>query len=99
MTKSQIKILTFAGVVSLILLISFTLIFSEKGFYVYIQAKEERDALKISLDSLRHLNDSLKAEIEELKTSEFKIEKVAREKYGMVKPGEKVYIIEKNKND
>jgi cell division protein FtsB len=36
----------------------------------------------------------LQREIDELKTSDKKVEKVAREKYGMVKEGEEIYKIQ-----
>ncbi|MBU2583810.1 MAG: septum formation initiator family protein [Bacteroidetes bacterium] len=95
MTAAQKKILISFGAISLLLLIAFTLIFTEKGFYSYYKMKNEKEQLQLEIDSLTRVNDSLKTEIELLQTSDEKIEKVAREKFGLVKPGEKIYKFEK----
>lgn len=95
MTVAQKKILISFGAISLLLLIAFTLIFTEKGFYSYYKMKNEKEQLQLEIDSLTRVNDSLKTEIELLQTSDEKIEKVAREKFGLVKPGEKIYKFEK----
>ncbi|MFW6276782.1 MAG: FtsB family cell division protein [Bacteroidota bacterium] len=42
------------------------------------------------------MHDSLKQRIKMLQKDTSEIERVAREKYGMVKPGEKVYILKEN---
>jgi len=94
-TAAQKKILISFGAISLLLLIAFTLIFTEKGFYSYYKMKNEKEQLQLEIDSLTRVNDSLKTEIELLQTSDEKIEKVAREKFGLVKPGEKIYKFEK----
>lgn len=95
MTAAQKKILISFGAISLLLLIAFTLIFTEKGFYSYYKMKNEKEQLQLEIDSLTRVNDSLKTEIELLQTSDEKVEKVAREKFGLVKPGEKIYKFEK----
>lgn len=94
MTNKQKKILLIFFVTAVALLIIFTLVFTEKGFYTNYKLNQEKEALKITLDSLKRINDSLRTEIELLKSDDFKIEKVAREKYGMVREGEKIYKIE-----
>jgi cell division protein FtsL len=94
-TSAQKKILISFGVISLLLLIAFTLIFTEKGFYTYYKMKNEKDRLQIEVDSLKRVNDSLRMEIKLLQTRDEKIEQVAREKFGLVKPGEKIYKFEK----
>ncbi len=95
MTLTQKKILISFGVVSLLLLIAFTLIFTEKGFYTYYKMKNEKERLLFEVDSLKRVNDSLRTEIDLLQTSDEKIEQVAREKFGLVKPGEKIYKFDK----
>jgi cell division protein FtsB len=47
---------------------------------------------QIEIETARR--DSLKAEIRKMKHDEYEIEKIAREKYGMIKPGEKVYYLD-----
>ncbi len=82
------------GIMAIVLLVAFTVTFTEKGFYAYYQLKAEKERLENQIDSLKKTNDSLRKEIKLLQNSDEKIEKVAREKYGMVKPGEKIYKFE-----
>ncbi|MCD5398026.1 septum formation initiator family protein [candidate division NPL-UPA2 bacterium] len=42
---------------------------------------------------LEKVNENLRAEIQALRKDHFHIEKVAREKLGLVRPGEIIYII------
>ena len=89
----KFKKLSYVIVFVVIILILLVLTFSDRGFYdnyVYLKKLNE---LQTTIDSLKRVNDSLAVEIELLRTSNDKIEKVAREKYGMIKPGEKVYRI------
>ncbi len=73
------------------LLLVFT--FNEQGFYTKYKLNKKLSDLEIQIDRLRKLNDSLAVENELLQKSLFKIEKVARERYGLIKPGEKVFKI------
>jgi len=91
--KSNFKKLSYVIAFVVIILFLLVLTFSDRGFYDnYIYRKKLKE-LQSQIDSLRKVNDSLTVEIELLKTSKEKIEKVARERYGMIKPGEKVYRI------
>jgi cell division protein FtsB len=69
------------------------LTFSNQGFYDYFLYRENLNELKATIDSLKKVNDSLSIEIKLLRSNPEKIEKVAREKYGLIKPGEKIYKI------
>jgi cell division protein FtsB len=51
----------------------------------------ERDELRIHLDSLRSVNDGLAARVDALENDPAALEQVAREEYGMVRPGELIY--------
>lgn len=54
-----------------------------------MENRELREKLKAEQDR----TIMLQKEIEDLKTSDRKIEKVAREKYNMVKDGEEIYKV------
>ena len=89
----KFKKLSYAIVFVVIILILLVLTFSDRGFYDNYVYRKKLNELQTTIDSLKRVNDSLTVEIELLRTSNDKIEKVAREKYGMIKPGEKVYRI------
>ena len=72
--------------------------FSNYGVYKRIKLNSEADDLKTEINSLNITHDSLMRRIKEAETDTFEIEKVARENYGLVKPGEKIFFIEKDTN-
>ena len=55
--------------------------------------ESEKEMLEGQLEAERKRSIELQKEVEELKTSDKKIESVAREKYGMTKEGEKIQRI------
>lgn len=57
-----------------------------------LRAQESRTIAAI--DSLKRLNDSLVVELQAIRTDPREQERVAREKYGMLRPGEFLYRIE-----
>lgn len=79
--------------VILILIIIYFAIFGSKGLINRTKLANENSKImeKIKADSL--ISIELKKEVEELQNSDEKLEKVAREKYGMVKEGEKIIKI------
>lgn len=81
--------------IGLIILLLFLLVltFSDQGFYDHYLYRKNLKDVQTTIDSLKRVNDSLSIEIELLKSNPEKIEKVAREKYGLIKPGEKIYKI------
>lgn len=81
-----IVILFFAGLISMAT-------FGNKGLIQRFKLESEKKNLEKQLEAEIKKSDDLQKEIDELKTSEDKIEKVAREKYGMTKDGEKSYKI------
>lgn len=76
-----------------IVLLSF-IVFNETGLIKYFKLKSKYSDLKYKTDSLKVNIDKLKSEIDSLKTNEGKIEKIAREKYNMKNPNEKVIKVE-----
>ena len=73
------------------------LIFNESGIVKYLKLKQQLDSLNVQISDVNNDNKHLQAEIDSLqKKVPAKIERVAREKYGMIRKGEKtIKIIEK----
>lgn len=72
------------------------LFFNEYGILRYLKLKDEISAIEKEISDADNQLQSLKAEIDSLKTSNVKIEKVAREKYNMLRKNEKVLKVEEN---
>ena len=60
------------------------------GILNITKLRDERQDLQSQIRAMERERDSLKLTIEKLKTDRREIERVAREEYGMAKPGEKV---------
>ena len=72
------------------------LFFNENGILKYMQLKNQLKDLDNEIKaSEEHLN-ALRAEIDSLKNSNVKIEKVARERYHMMLPDERVLKVKEN---
>jgi cell division protein FtsB len=71
--------------------------FNESGIFKYLKLRSEVNSLNEQIEKLQEQNKSLQAEIDSLQNKvPAKIEKVAREKYGMKRPGETpIQVIEK----
>ncbi len=72
------------------------LLFNENGFLKFLKMKNELQLLNEDIRKAEEKIESLGAEIDSLKTSKAKIEKVAREKFDMMKKNEKAFKIEEN---
>lgn len=68
-------------------------LFNERGLISWYKYSMERERIESELDSLHAVEDALRTEIENLKFAPEYLEKLAREKYGMAKKGEKVYKV------
>jgi cell division protein FtsB len=68
-------------------------IFGSKGFLTRMKLDSTRKQLEKQLQDETKKGEDLKKEINEINTSDKKIEKIAREKYGMTKDGEKIIKI------
>ena|SRR5258706_5907203 len=77
----------------LLLLILAYAVFGRKGLLQRVDLELENRELQNKLKAEQEKSLMLQKEIDELKTSDKKIEKVAREKYGMTKDGEEIYKI------
>lgn len=83
-----VYILAGAGVLALFLVLS---LFGEQGFIAVYKARQEKQYLIKEIDESKQMIDSLKLEIERLKSDTVYIERVAREKLGMARRNEKVF--------
>lgn len=54
-------------------------------------AEHQREVLQARLDSIERVNAALEARIDSLEHDPATLERVAREEYGMVRPGERLY--------
>jgi len=79
---------------SLLILAFMYLLFNENGIIKYIKDRQEIRKLEQEINDAEMRLHLLQLEIDSLKISKEKIEKVAREKYHMLKPTEKVLKVE-----
>ncbi len=79
--------------VAVVLLVALIFIAGDVGVWRLWTAQREMRDLQSKIADLESRNALLSAEIERLRTDPFAIEKVAREKYGYLKPGDRVYRI------
>ena len=70
------------------------LLFSDRGFLTLWNLKKEKIEIQQDINSSRQQIASLEKEAEKLEFDEKYIEKIAREKFRMSKPGEKVFKVE-----
>jgi cell division protein FtsB len=76
------------------------LIFNDYGLIKYVSIKNEVDSLKQQLSVVQIENEKLKNEIDSLKKKiPAKIEKVAREKYGMKRENESRISVDEQEPD
>lgn len=83
------------GFVLFLVLIGLT-IFSDYGLVNRIKLQNRRANLVEELKTYAKISDSLQNDMKMLSFDSLTIEQVAREKYGLVKPGERVYFIEED---
>jgi cell division protein FtsB len=69
-------------------------VFGKKGILQRVELELENRELERKLKEEQERTLMLQKELEDLRNSYKKIEKVAREKYGMTKDGEEIYKVE-----
>ena len=97
MPKNKIKTVIILFFITMFILGVFFLTFNNDGIIKYVRLRKQLDSLNIKIDSVSQNNQHLQFEIDSLnKKVPAKIEKVAREKYNMIRKGEKeIKILEK----
>lgn len=77
----------------LFVIISTVFILSDVGLLNLWRAQKRIDSLHDRIGKIERKNIAMQREIELLEADPFTIEKVARERYGYVRPGDRVYRI------
>ena len=84
----------FKGIVFLIFFsLTIVFIFGDHGVLKLYKIKSERKAIQKKIAELREEKGKLKNEKSKIENDLDYIEKIAREKYKMVKPGEKIFKV------
>jgi cell division protein FtsB len=83
----------FALFIIIFSLLVYILVFSNNGLIQRFEINSEKSKLEKTLKDEQQKNEAYQQEIKDLNTSDFKIEQVAREKYGLTKEGETIYKI------
>ena len=92
--KSRIYVLSILAFLGLI-----TLVFSDLGLKELRHLRQQKELLNIKIHSLYKQQNSLQKEMKNLENDTGYVEKIAREKFLMVKPGEKVFRVIESKSD
>jgi cell division protein FtsL len=100
MAKNKRKKILFYLFIIIILAGITYLVFNQQGIIKYVKLNNEIESLNEQLGKLEEENINLKNEIDSLKKEiPAKIEQVAREKYDMVREGEKTIEVKKEDKD
>ena len=87
---SRKRLMLLGGGVVILLLFLFA-VGGHYGILSAVRLSSEREQLVNSIARLEFERDSLKQSIERMKNDKNEIERIARENFGMAKPGEKVF--------
>jgi cell division protein FtsB len=79
------------GFVTLVLVID--AIAGDNGLLTRLQARRDSSATQQALDRARHDNERLREEARRLREDPTAIEELGRRELGLIKPGEKLFII------
>ncbi len=92
--KTHFRILIVFLLVSLVF---YSLIFSDYGYIRKWKLEQQKKSLLNNIRRQIEIRDSLRNRIKLLTYDTTEIEKIAREKYGLIKEGEVLYVIGKKK--
>ena len=100
MAKNKKKRFFSYFILALFLIGLLYLTFNERGLIKYIKLENEVTELNDEIIRLQNVNNSLKSELDSLKKEiPAKIEQIAREKYDMIKEGERTIDVKEVEKD
>ncbi len=92
--KYKTKIKNRGYILLFLIIIGITyLVYTDFGIKKLIAVKKEKNNLQTQIQSLLNQQIAIQNEINQLKTDTLYIEQLAREKFLMVRPGEKVFRV------
>ena len=86
------RALALGSIIALIALIVGSF-FGDRGILRMVAQRERTESLRQEIEELRTENGKLAGEIEALKSDPRAVEKLAREELGLARPGETVFLI------
>ncbi len=92
--RKGIMLIAVSAVAALYLLASF--IFGEMGLVKYYRMQAQYRSVTADIEQLKQDNEKLGREVKFLKTDPACIERIARDKLGLARPGEIVYYYKSN---
>ena len=92
--KNNLKIYLLATIIVFGII---SLIFIDFGIVKFVSLKSKKNKLHTSINQLLQQQTTIKEEIHKLTYDTSYVEKIAREKFMMVKPGEKVFKVIESK--
>ena len=87
------RLVLFGVIISVI--IGAVILFSDYGLVKLFNLEYRKSTLEDEITRQYQIKDSLQKEIRAMRYDTTQIERIAREKYGLVKPGEEIIIIDK----
>ena len=94
-SRYQKMLLLSLGFFALLVLMA---VFHENGILNAYRFEQEQLKIKNKNADLRTTNEKLRLEINALKSDPYEIEKIAREKLNLIRPGDQVYHIVQKQN-
>jgi len=85
------RLIFFTFILLSFLYLSINLLFGEMGFLRYIELNKTRKNLEKQLVELNRQNSEIRTQIKMLKEDPFYREKLAREEFGLARPGEYIF--------
>ncbi len=92
--RRKVLLIAVTVLATLYLLVSF--IFGEMGAVKYYRMQAQSRSLSADIERLKQDNEKLSREVRLLKTDPACIERIARDKLGLARPGEIVYYYKSN---
>jgi cell division protein FtsB len=93
MKKRRLVFVTF--VILSFIYLSISLLFGDMGLFTYIELNKTKKNLEKQVVEINRQNEEIKTQVKLLKEDPFYKEKLAREEFGLAKPGEYIFQYER----